>query len=46
MKSNNIEKVLITGRVNAYRWVRDNFSKEKTVEVWREALLGLKACDE
>ena len=42
----NNPELLSKVSVNAYRWVRNNFSKEKTVEVWREALCGLKACDE
>lgn len=41
----NNPQLLSKVSANAYRWVRNNFSKEKTVEVWREALLGLKACD-
>jgi len=42
----NNPELLSKVSLNAYRWVRANFSKEKTVEVWRKALLGLKACDE
>jgi glycosyltransferase involved in cell wall biosynthesis len=42
----NNPELLSKVSVNAYKLVRDNFSKEKTVEVWRKVLLDLREWDE
>ena len=42
----NNPELLSKVSLNACRYVRDNFNKEKTVEAWREVLLGHKANNE